>query len=354
MTYKYHSTPQASMYTMLISGWHKSRGDNVIFTDEPPNYSLYDIVYLIKDRIGVQHVNSWLIPDNAVPVGDYWAEDGIEAFYNKEWETTPPDNTIYWPWLDRWTEKYAKYNKSRLEHFYRTPVKIKQKEKIIWPQGEDYLILDNDMRDWDPKFEEFMEQDLKKVRFAYPIPVDGRWREVLTFLTLKQASREYLFLDMFYENYTDKDFEEASDIWAEFALGRMVRVHLNVKLSNQEEWEKAIPRIYEALAQFRMKGKKMVRVQPFNIDTFSHSRILTEMKRWTGRNMGYAKNSLFDYILFDSMRDTKLIEQFLRDPYQYLEQGRYGVNKLGEVVSFAEEFPDLLKCIAKSYPKAGS
>ena len=353
MTYTYHSTPQASMYAMLISGWHKSRGDNVIFSDEPPNYSLYDIVYIIKDRIGVEHVNSWLIPENVVPVGNFWERDGIEAFYNKEWETTPPDNTIYWGWMDRWTERYKKYNKRRLEHFYRTPVKIKQKDKIVWPQGAGYLILDNDIRDWDPAFLEFMEQDLKQIRFAYPIPVDGRWREVMEFLTLKQANREFLFLDMNYENYIDEDFIEAADIWTEFKLGRMVRLHLNVELHTQEQWLEAIPRIYGVLGDFRMKGKKMVRVQPFNIDSFSHPRILKELKRWSGRSIGYAKNSLFDYILFDSIRDTKLIEFFLRDPYGYLEKGRFGVNKLGDVVKFAEEFPDLMYCISKSYPQAG-
>lgn len=354
MTYTYHSTPQASMYAMLISGWHKSRGDRVIFTDEPPNYGLYDIVYIIKDRIGVGHVNSWLAQDNVVPVGDYWAEDGIDAFYNEEWETTPPDNTIYWGWLDRWTTRYKKYNKARLEHFYRTPVKIKQRNKFVWPKGRDFLILDKDMHEWDPDFEQFIEQDIQASRFAYPIPIDGRWREVLSFLTSRQISREYLFIDMFYENYTDEDFEEASDIWAEFMLGRMVRLHLNVDLKTNEEWIEAIPRIYNALGMFRMKAKKMVRVQPFHMDRFSHPRIIQELKRWTGRSVGYAKNSLFDYILFDSIRNTEWMKDFLRDPYQYTEDRRHGTNKLKEVISFAEEYPDLLYCIAKSYPKAGA
>jgi len=354
MTYTYHSTPQASMYAMLISGWHKSRGDKVVFTDEPPNYKLYDIVYIIKDRIGVGHLSEWLFPENVVPVGNYWDKEGIESFYNTEWETTPPDNTIYWGWLDRWTTRYAKYNKNRLEHFYREPVKIMQRGKKIWPEGKGFLILDNDMEVWDPDFEETMQQNLSQIRFAYHIPIDGRWEDVLIFMKHKQASREYLYVDMFYENYTDEDFLEASKLWAKYALGRMIRIHLNVDLRNNEEWLEAIPRIYKTLADFRMRGGKMVRVQPFNIDTFDHPRILKELKRWTGRNVGYAKNSLLDYMLFDGLRNSQAVLSFLSDPDAYIEKGRLGANKLPEILAFAEEYPDLFYLISESYPRGAN
>lgn len=354
MTYTYHSTPQASMYAMLISGWHKSRGDKVVFTDEPPTYKLYDIVYIIKDRIGIGHLPEWLFPENVVPVGNYWDKVGVKSFYNPEWETTPPDNTIYWGWLDRWTTKYAKYNKARLEHFYREPVKIMQRGKKVWPEGKGFLILDNDMKDWDYGFEEMMQQNLSQIRFAYPIPIDGRWEEVLTFTKHRQAAREYLFLDMFYENYSDEDFIEASKIWAKYKQGRMVRLHLNVDLMDNDSWLEALPRIYKALADFRMRGGKMLRVQPFNIDTFEHPRILKELKRWTGRGTGYAKNSLFDYILFDGVRDQGNLLSFLSDPDTYVKNIRKGSNKLPELLAFAKQHPDLLYIITESYPRGAS
>lgn len=354
MTYTYHSTPQASMYAMLISGWHKSRGDKVVFTDEPPNYKLYDIVYIIKDRIGVGHLPEWLFPDNVVPVGNYWDKEGIESFYNPEWETTPPDNSIYWGWLDRWTTKYTKYNKKRLEHFYREPVKIKQRGELVWPEGKGFLIIDNDMEQWDPAFEDILQQNLSQIRFAYPIKIDGRWEETLTFIKHKQATREFLFVDMFYENYTDEDFSNAAELWAKYKLGRMVRLHLNVKLDTHEEWLEALPRIYKVLADFRMKGGKMVRIQPFNMEAFDHPRILQEMKRWTGRSIGYAKNSLFDYMLFDSLRNSKAILDFLSNPDEYVTRGRHGSNKLPEILDFAEEYPDLLYIISESYPRSAT
>lgn len=354
MTYTYHSTPQASMYAMLISGWHKSQGHNVVFTDEPPNCKLYDTVYIIKDRIGVGHVNSWLTPDNVIPVGNYWERDGVEAYYNTDWETTPPDNTIYWGWLDRWTTKYQKYNKQRLEHFYRTPIKIKQKDKIVWPSGSNLFILDNDMEQWDPEFEGFLQQSIIGGRLAYPIKIDGRWETTLEFLAGRQLEREYLFVDLYFENYTDEDFKEAAAIWAKYKLGRMIRLRLNVECYTNEEWVAAIPRIYKALAEFRMQGKKMLRVQPFTIEAFDYPRILTEMKRWTGRSIGYAKNSLFDYIVFDGIRNTNLISLFFTDPYSYIQKKKFGSNKLEEVLNFAEAYPDLFYVITESYTKGGT
>lgn len=80
-------------------------------------------------------------------------------------------------------------------------------------------------------------------------------------------------------------------------------------------------------------------------------KLLQEMKRWTGSKMGgYLKNSLFDYILFDSIRDTEKLKEFLTDPFKY--QGKkHGSNKLGEVLDFIQTRPDLFYIITESYPQ---
>lgn len=352
MTYSYHSTPQASMYVMLISGWHKAKGDTVSFADVYPDTKFYDKVYIIKDRPGVDHLSSWLIPNNVIPVGNFWANDGVEAFYNEAWERTPPDNTIYWGWLDRWTERYPKYNKERLAHFYLEPVKIRQGEKNYWPAGEGFLILDNDMKDWDPAFLDMMEQPMRQVRFAYPIPVDGRMREALYFIKYGPCSRADLWLEMDFKNYpTLESYQEAADLWAEFALGRMLKLRLNFECNSHAEWAEALPRVYDGLAAFRMTAKKRVRVQPFNIDSFKYPRILVELKRWTGRTQGYAKNSLFDYMIFDGTRGTERVEGFLTDPYDYIAKRKLGTNKFKEILEFMENEPELFYKITESYPK---
>ena len=353
MTYTYHSTPQASMYTMLISGWHKANRDTVVFLEEYPNPRFYDKVYIIKDRRGVGHIGSWLIPSNVFPVGNYWDKEGIESYYDKKWETAPPDNTIYWGWLDRWKERYQKYNFARLEHFYRTPVKIMQNGVKVFPSGSNLLILDNDLETWDYDFSQLAEQDITNIRFAYAIPIDGRWEEVLTYIKYGPLYREYLFIDMDYNNYTDEEFVKSALIWSKFKLGRMPRLLLNVECFDDDEWKVAIKRIYKALAEFRMIGGKMLRVQPFNIESFKHSRILVELKRWTGRSSIYVKNSLFDYILFDSSRNANLTKEFLRDPYMYTKKKKMGTNKLKSILDFIEEEPELFYIITESYPKAG-
>ena len=354
MTYSYHSTPQASMYVMLISGWHKAKGDSVSFADAYPDTKMYDKVYIVKDRLGLEHISSWLIPHNVFPVGNYWDKEGIESFYDEDWETTPPDNTIYWNWLDRWTTRYPKYNKIRLAHFYLEPVKIRQKGKNYWPSGADYLILDNDMEEWDPEFLEMLDQPISRVRFAYPIPLDGRWDAVLKFIKYGPCLRTDLWLEMDYENYpTEEDYQAAADIWVKYSLGRMLKLRLNVKCNSHEEWSEAIPKIYKGLAIFRLTGKKRLRVQPYNIETFNHPRILMELKRWTGRTQGYAKNSLFDYILFDGTRDMTRVEKFLTDPYEYTNNGRFGTNKFKEVLRFIEAEPELFYVITESYNVSG-
>lgn len=354
MTYSYHSTPQASMYVMLLSGWHKAKGDTVSFADSYPDVKMYDKVYIVKDRLGLEHISSWLIPSNVIPVGNYWDKEGIESVYDEKWETTPPDNTIYWGWLDRWTTRYQKYNKERLAHFYLEPIKIRQNGKNYWPDGEKYLILDNDMEEWDPEFEEMSEQFMQKVRFAYPISLDGRWEAVLKFIKHGPCSRTDLWLEMDYQNYpTDQDYQDAADIWAKYNLGRMLKLRLNVRCNSHTEWLEAVEKIYRGLAIFRMTGKKRLRVQPFNIESFNHPRILTELKRWTGRTQGYAKNSLFDYTLFDGARGTVKIEEFLKDPYGYTERSRFGTNKFIEVLEFIEKEPELFYIITESYPVTG-
>lgn len=347
MTYTYHSTPQASMYAMLISGWHKAQGDSVAFFDHAPDFKFYDLVYLIKDRPGVPHLPSWLAENSAVPVGDWWEKDGVEPFYNSEWEKAPPDNTIYWGWLERHGEKYPKYNKERLKHFYLTPHKINRNGKLYFPDEGSCLIIDNDIHKWDKDFELFMKEPISKLRFAYPILLDERWAGVLKFIDGKQAERQHLILEMNYENYEDDDkLDKALEEWKKYKFSRLVRIRMNVYGYSEEEWDKNIERVYHILERFRVEGGKMISVQPFNIDSYSCPKVLTELKRWSATRVAYSRNSLFDYMVFNGCRDIDKMMDFLENPYSYHRHGR---NKLGELITFAENKPELLKIISKSY-----
>lgn len=354
MTYIYHSTPQASMYPMLISGWHKSRGDNVGFIDEVPSFKLYDIVYIVKDGRDLFHDPNWLTHDNVVPVGEDWKKEGIEPFYNTEWELAPPDNTIYWAWLDDWVQRYPKYNKNRLEHFYRIPHKCFRKGKFYLPTEKNTIIIDRDYQKYDPDFSEILKAELVDLRFAHSLVLDGAWEEVLYFIAQRTTTREYIKLTMNFENYDDKSIQEAIEIWNKYKQGRMVRINLYITADSHEEWRESLKKLYLWLGWFRMLSKKRIAVYPYAVEKFKHPRVLTEYKRWTGRSVGVNKNSLIDYMLYDGCRDTQKILDFLEDPYLYVQNKRQGTNKFKDLLTFAEEEQELLYIFSESYPQGAS
>lgn len=346
MTYTYHSTPQASMYAMLISGWHKSKGDAVSFFDKVPDFKQYDLVYLIKDRRGLPHVPTWLAEESSVPVGRMWKEDGVEPFYNTEWELAPPDNTIYWGWLEEHGRKYPKYNKERLSHFYLTPHKVQRKGKLYFPTENGAFIIDDNIHEWDPDFSLFMSEPIISLRFAYPILLDGRWEGALKFVDGPQVSRTSLKLEMNYESYSREDVISAIEEWNKYNFTRMVRVQMHVQGNSEEEWDEIIENLYWILERFRVDGKKMIRVNPYNIESYSCPGVLKELKRWAGTSTGFKNNSLFDYFVFNSCRSAENMMLLLKDPYSYR---KFGTNKTSDFIRFAEEKPHLLKIISKSY-----
>lgn len=349
--YIYHSTPSPSMETILISGYYKSKGAQVIFSDTIPDFGVYDKVYIVKDAPNLFHHPEWLSYTNVYPVGRYW--EGIEPTYDIDWESGMPDINIYQNWVENWIKKYPSYNPKRLNSFFRRPVKLKQGNKITAPEGDNLLIIDNDLHIWDKECKVLSELNVKSMKLLYPMILDGRWEEALKCFSLKHIYRGDFWAEMNFEYYDEEKIKEVIEIFNKYKPGRLFRIKCHVSGQSNQEWVELIPRIYKLLEDFRMDAGKRIFIEPHGIENFQFPRILQELKRWTGKDMGYTKNSLFDYMVFDGCRDVFKMAEFFQDPYDYLEKKKHGKNKFIELIPFIETYPELMDVITKSYGKAG-
>lgn len=346
----FHSTPRPTMEGLLISGYHKSCGDQVLLTDEPPNFALYDRIYIIKDAPELFHDPEWLTHDNVILVGRYW--DGMGE-WKEEWDTALPDRYLYEGWAENWMKRYPTVAKDRMESFFRRPVKLKQGKNIIIPEGNDLIIIDNDMHIWDKDGKVLKEVPMRNGWLLYPIKLDGRWKSGLDIFEARHLKRRNLWTEFDLNNSTDEDLHEAQMLLTERPPGRMFRIKMHFEARTNSEWLEVLPRAYQTLADFRNNCGKRLWAEPHYITAFDYPRILTELKRWSAMNAGYNKNSLLDYMLFDGCRNTEKLAEFLAEPYDYIKKKKHGKNKFIELVPFMEEYPELVEIISTSYKKAG-
>jgi len=348
--YVYHSTPQPSMFSMLVAGFHKAKGHSVTFTDtEPKVFNEYDIVYINKDEDDLFHKPQWLKYPNVVLIGRYW--EGLNTTYNLEWEKYPPDITIYHGWLNRRAIKYPKYNPERLEHFYYEPVKIRQGARLTAPSGNKLLIIDFDLEESDPLFEHISNNvSAKRVSFLYPISLDKNPKQKLAFLrtTRDFVSKKNLWL-VLSDLPTEEQQEEFFDAIKTYPPLSEARIKLDIKRDTNEGWLEVLPKIIHFIGKARQEFRERILVYPRNQYTFKYPRILQELKRWTGSRLTYEKNTCIDYILVDGCRNTSNILSFLEDPVDYIEKKRQGTNKLFEVYDFILEYPEIALALTAPY-----
>ena len=345
----FHSTPHPSKSGMLISGWHKSQGDSVVLTDTTPDFERYDIVYIIKDSVELVHEPHWFKHNNIVLVGKGWPAPVWET----EWETAMPDQFLYRGWADAWRAKYPTVLEKRMESFYRKPVLLRQNGKIVLPEKEDrLLIIDDDLHIWDKDGEVLCQVKTKYSLLLYPIKLDGRWEAALKVFEKRHLLRANLWFE-FDSTISDEELQQACDLLNLHKPGRMMRIKMHSWANSDEEWRQEIPNIYRKLEKFRNEVGRKIWSVPHNINSYTHTRILKEFKRWTAMNQGYNNNSLFTYIVYDGCRDMIAMAEFFKDPYDYVAKKRRGTNKFGELIKFIEEEPELMDIITTSYQRGG-
>lgn len=344
MNYVYHSTPSPSAIAMLASGYHKSKGDEVVLVDAPPQFEAYDRVYINKDELDLFHDPSWLLHPNVVPIGRYW--DGLEE-YNREWETAPADILLYRGWVERWLDRYKKYNPDRLKHFYFKPHKLFRNGKFYPPKEEGLLILDDDLTEHEEIWD--IIQEHPKQHYLYPFILKQGQKidfkkafEVLGFSNFFVGKRTLEFRGIPHE----EELKEILKAYDEFRPTRLLILKLILIEHNDEDWIKTLEKTISFLARFRKVGRR-VSVYPISLHEFKYPRVLQELKRWTGFNTAYNNNTCLDYILIDACRSLDRTFDFLNDPFKYLEEGRQGTNKLKEIVEIIQKDPQIIHIISE-------
>lgn len=345
----FHTTPRPTKAGMLISGWHKSQGDSVVLTDVVPDFGRYDKVYIIKDAEELAHEPQWLKNDNLVLVGKGWPSPTWET----KWETAMPDQFLYRGWADAWRARYPSVSEARMASFYRRPVLLRQDGKIVIPaKDNNIIIIDDDLHIWDKDGDNLCKVPTRNGLLLYPIELDGRWEAALKIFEQRHLLRRNLWFD-FKSTISEEELQEACELLNLCKPGRMMRIRMHSWANSDAEWAKEIPNMYEKLARFRNETGRRVWCVPHNINSYTHTRILKEFKRWTAMNQGYNNNSLFTYIIYDSCRNMVAMAEFFKDPYDYVARKRQGTNKFSQMLAFIEEEPELMDVITTSYQRSG-
>jgi hypothetical protein len=343
LKYVYVNTPYPSTAGLLLAGYHKAENDQVILLDKIPNFNLYDIVYIIKDDWDLYHEAEWLRYDKVVLVGRYW--DSSISTWKPEWTEALPDMTPYRKWAELWLERYPSYKAERIDHFWYTPVLLKTNKRILNPEGEKILLIDYRLDSIDADYSTLMSLNIKSLQMLHALNVTNNTRYAFQFLKQKNIVKRGLWLTID-TNITQTAMLDIIQAWKEFKLGRMARIKLWITAKDDVEWKEELYYIINLLALWREQAGKRLFIEPVDLYSYSYPDILIALRRWTGRDMGYAYNSLIDYLIYDSIKDNKSIIDFFIDPYEYISNKRLGWKKMQSLVTFIEEQPELTQLLS--------
>lgn len=344
-SYVYHSTPLPTMEGIVIAGYHSAIGDRVTLTDKKVDWRHYDIIYIIADTPGLAYDPAWLGDSRVVPIGVAF---GNANAYDPQWERYPLNSRPYINWAEGWKLKYPKYNPERLNAFYLEPHKVMQDGRYVPPKGT-VLIIDNDWHKWDHDCSLASTWDIQGAMFLYPLEMTGRERDVLEFLEKRTVRRSNLWGHLDYHYYQDPaHLANYVNAWKEFPIGRMFRQRMYITAHSEVGWRKAIIFSYNLVNDLKGPTRKRIMLKFYGDIPPKYERLLTELSRWSSAASSSSNYySFVDFMLFEMTRSDKLAGELLADPYQYIEKGSRGTNKLKEIVPVLLEDEELLRILMK-------
>lgn len=343
------NTPKSSESVMLASGFHKAKGDTVNFSAAPPhNFAMYDIVYINNDAPELFYLTEWTHYPNVRLIGRFWHE--LERYYNPEWEFTPPDITIYWEWLEAFSKKYKSKRTKIIETFFEyTPVKLVQGGKLTKPAGEKILIIDSDWHKYDFDLMHVASLDIKRLRFNYPLPIEGRCEEICSFVYhCRQVVRDHLWLSLNGIIPKEKQIEYART-FKKYKLGRNVKVAWTLEPQTEDEWVDYLIPAMDMFETFLSEGNKYLFLE---VPKYKHvqnvpvRQIWIAFRRWTNFRLTNTRNNLIDRILYDSLKSYEPMAEIFTDPYGYIERHPKG-NGITNLILFIEQYPEIALEFAK-------
>lgn len=348
-------TPYPSTAGLLLAGYHKGQGDRVMLSTVIPNFAMYDIIYIIKDDWDLYHDPSWLRHSNVVPVGRFWTE-GIRV-WDEEWENYPPDPTPYRTWVNAWLKKYPALKLTRFKPFFHEPVLIKNNKRILNPDNDEVLVIDYEPHNIDADFHTLKGLNVKSLKFLHPVDITKDPSGVFELMAQRNVQdNKWATMDV---DISQSELTELIDTWNEYRPGRTVRLKVWIQGNDNESWFNELYKIMPFLERWRNEAGKRIYVEPVDELTFDYPEVLYFLRRWTGRDMGYAYNSLLDYCIYDSLQNNHRIEELFRDPEGVLARAKphNGVEtklmKVGKILQFINDYPDIAELISKPVIRKG-
>lgn len=341
-------TPFPSTAGVLVAGYHKSIGDKVLLSDTVPNFSMYDTVYIIKDDWDLYYDPEWLRNGNVVLIGKFWPSGLSE--WKEEWENYPPDIRPYATWAEGWLKKYPRVKRDRLAHFFHQPILIKNNKRIYQPDIPNALILDYEPHKIDEDYQTLRELNIDSIKFLHPIDISYNTPEALKLLKQKNITgQKTAKIDV---HTPQKELSAIITLWKEMKMSRLVRLKSWITASNDEEWDELILHTLQFLEQWREGAGKRIFIEPVDEYSYSYPGMLYFLRRWTGKDMGYAYNSLLDYAIYDTLHSVERIENFLIDPDAEMTRMKKDwrskkVYHIEEMIECAEKNPQLALAMSK-------
>lgn len=339
------STPKPSASVMLAAGYHRAKGDSLIFSDEPPkNFALYDIVYINNDADGLFYLQEWLDYPNVKAIGTCWGEE--ESFFNNEWTKYPPDITIYHDWINRFMKAAPRKHEKVFETFFEyIPFIIKQDGKIVEPSGDKILILDKGWNEWENGFELISQLNVKRLRFAYPIPIDKHWEEACNLIHYcKNIVRDHVWLELTGIIPVERQLEIAKT-FKQHKLGRNVKVKWRLHFNSMTEWWDSILPAMDMFECLLTEGNKylfMSAPEHLYLPDEELKAVWAQFQNWTLFRLKNTRNNLIDNWIFYGINDYDKIMEFLKDPLIFVSKKQRGQTSMGRFLNLLNQRPELV------------
>jgi len=330
------STPQPSVYVMMLSGMHKQLGDAVSLWSEPGNFGGYDLVYLVKDGQGLLHSPRWLKFQNVKLVGDGWRELG---HFDKRWQDYPLDELIYKEWERAWRRAYPSFTTARMRQFRLKPV-------LVYPRGrkikhfpkDDLIICDKQLQKFDSRLS-FLNQIHEgcKVTVLYPLVAekgDISWMRECVFNNRLKIHKDGIKI-MIPPEWSKEKLLNFMEEWMEFGGTSKIKFISPQVLPLADPLEVFKDRI-EKIQALKEKNYPVPYYYFTGVRAKKYHLLLHKLGHWTF-NL-YPGGSFLESLLKFEFRN-ELMHQFLLNPSQYLLNGeKYSadsrVTELAEVLFF--------------------
>lgn len=339
------STPKPSASVMLASGYHKAKGDTVIFSSEPPkNFAIYDLIYINKDIEGLFHLQEWLDYPNVKPIGDFWHKD--EIYFDERWTEFQPDITIYHDWIKNFMAAVPRKREKLFETFFEyTPFLMKRKNGIVEPSGDKILILDRNWASWENGFELISELDIKKIRFVYPIPIDSDYEKACSLIyNCKNIIRDHVWLELTGIIPKDKQIDMART-FKKYKLGRNIKVKWKLDFENLDAWWSNLLPAADMFETFLREGKKYLfcsAPEHLYLPDEELKALWGQFQNWTLFRLKNTRNNVIDNWIFYGISDYNKIMEFLKDPITFVSKKQKGQASMTRLLNLIEREPHIV------------